>query len=71
MFTQGELLRLVDEHFPSALVCFMPDQTNLHVYVSLLSDILQPVAYVLEWAAFGDVVDDDGSIHFSVVAEWR
>lgn len=70
MFLQSELLGLLIRDFPARLVSLVPQKADLDVGISLLSDILEPVAHMFEAGAFGDVVNDDGSVHFAIVAGW-
>lgn len=49
----------------------MSQKADLDVGISLLPNILKPVSYVLEASAFSDVIHNDGSMHFTVVARWR
>ena len=69
---QRKLLSLLGRNLPASLVSFVSYQADLHIHISLLPYVLQPVAYVFERRAFSDIEHNDCPIHPSIVARsWR
>lgn len=68
VFFDCQLFSFFVGDFSSGLVCFMAEKTDLNVRISFFPHILQPVTDMLEGAPFGDIIDDDGCVHFAIVA---
>jgi hypothetical protein len=68
MLIQRKLLSLLSRNLSASLVSFVSYQADLHIHISFLPYVLQPIAHVLERRALSDVEHNDRSIHLSIIA---
>lgn len=67
MLFVSELFGLLSRHLPSAAICFMSEKTNLYIYITFFSKILEPIGNMIESGSPRDIKHNKSSIHVPIV----